>query len=51
LRDEESEMPHQAPAATEGAKESVKSAAAEAAEAVETAVGDADEVVEGHNEL
>lgn len=51
LRDEESEMPHQAPAATEGAKESVKSAASEAAEAVETAVGDADEVVEGHNEL
>ena len=44
-------MPHQAPAATEGAKESVKSAVSEAAEAVNTAVGDADEVVEGHNEL
>lgn len=56
LRDEDSEMPHQAAAATEkakdaaeGATESVKSAAHEATEAVKAAVSD-DEAVD-HDEL
>ncbi|OCK73806.1 protein disulfide isomerase [Lepidopterella palustris CBS 459.81] len=51
LREEGSEMPHQAPAATESAKETVKSVVSEAAEAVKTAVKGTDDEVDEHDEL